>query len=88
MRFMSPQQKNTANSWLSWIARGVLIYFATLINSKLESIEKMQRQIDVHENRIVHLEENQKDITNTIRMTENRVNRIERAAQFKRGDIE
>lgn len=88
MRFMSPQQKNTANSWLSWIARGVLIYFATLINSKLESIEKMQRQIDVHENRIVHLEENQKDINTAIRFTENRVNRIERISQFNKGDVE
>ena len=88
MRFMSPQQKNTVDSTFTWIFRGLIVYFFTMINAKLNSIEDIQRKQDVQENRIVHLEENQKDITNTIRMTENRVNRIERAAQFKRGDIE
>ncbi len=88
MRFMSPQQKNTVDSTFTWIFRGLIVYFFTMINAKLNSIEDIQRKQDVQENRIVHLEENQKDITNTIRMTENRVNRIERATQFKRGDIE
>lgn len=88
MRFMSPQQKNTVYSTFTWIFRGLIVYFFTMINAKLNSIEDIQRKQDVQENRIVHLEENQKDITNTIRMTENRVNRIERATQFKRGDIE
>lgn len=85
---MSPQQKKTVDSTFTWIFRGLIVYFFTMINAKLNSIEDIQRKQDVQENRIVHLEENQKDITNTIRMTENRVNRIERATQFKRGDIE
>lgn len=88
MKFMSPQQKNTVDSTFTWIFRGLIVYFFTMINAKLNSIEDIQRKQDVQENRIVHLEENQKDINTTIRFTENRVNRIERISQFNKGDVE
>jgi hypothetical protein len=88
MRLMSPQQKNTANVWLSWAARGVLIYFASLINGKMESIERMQQQQIAHEIKIANLQDVQRDIVSNQRVFDTRINRIERTMQFRQGTQE
>jgi hypothetical protein len=85
---MSPQQKNTANVWLSWAARGVLIYFASLINGKMESIERMQQQQIAHEIKIANLQDVQRDIVSNQRVFDTRINRIERTMQFRQGTQE
>lgn len=83
---MTVKQKDTIDSTFTWVFRGIIIYFFTMISSRLDAIEKLQRKQDVQDEQIANMKSDINKNGAHLLLVDNKINRLERQVQFKRND--